>query len=826
MNRLSRFARPFCTSLLSTLVLLFFMPELSAAQVPAQSGYQMPPPEVAAIVDAAPLPGVSLSPDRTRLLLSERPSLPDITDLAQPELRLGGIRINPVTNGPSQPGYSTGLTLLHIESGTQTRVDGLPAHSRISSLRWSPDGNRVAFLHTAVNGIELWSFDVSAARAARIGSFHVNDAYFGASFSWLDHGEELIVRIVDPARGEEPQRPLAPDGPVIQENLGRAAPARTYQDLLGDSHDEALFEHYFSSKIIRTGIDGQVQELTPAGLFRTLTPSPDGSLILLGETRKPYSYTVPASRFPQLVTVIDLQGNTVHQVADLPLQDQIPIGFGATSEGPRAITWRNDAPATLVWTEAQDGGDPRVESDVRDHVYQLQTPFEQEPELLARLAYRLSGITWGHDNFALITERWWSTRTERVWKVQPANASETQQLLRERSYEDRYNDPGSFVLTPGPYGGGVLLFSEDHSSLYLTGRGASPEGDRPFLDRFDIQSGESERLWQSQSPWFETALALLDPEAGRVLLSREAVTEPPNYYLLNRSDNRLEQITRFEHPNPDLRDVTRELITYERADGVPLSGDLYLPPGYDSDRDGPLPMVIWAYPREFISADAAGQIDGSPYQFTSVGYWRAQWLITQGYAVLDNATMPIVAVDGKESNDTFVEQLIMNSEAAIQAMAGRGVGDPARAAIGGHSYGAFMTANVLAHSHLFRAGIARSGAYNRSLTPFGFQREERTIWDDTELYIRMSPFFHAHELKTPILLIHGAEDNNSGTFPMQSERLFSALQGLGGTARLVMLPHESHGYRARQSVMHMLWETLTWLDTYVKPHADITTERH
>ena len=853
------------TTLLASFLLLAG-PQSASTQA-IETGYRMPPPEVAAIVDAPPTPGVSLSPDRSLLLLSERPNLPAIADLAQPELRLAGIRINPATNGPSQPRFVTGLSLLDIATQQQFPVTGLPDEPRITSVSWSPDGTHIAFLHTSPDGVELWVADISRVDAARggaagqanggnrggsnadadapahadagvhpdaevparrIGDFHVNDTFYGGSVQWNPDGTALLTRKVPRDRGAPPPPPAVPDGPVIQENLGRTAPARTYQDLLGDRHDEELFDYYFTSVPVSVTLDGQVLPLAGPGIYRGLQPSPDGNWVLLNRTLPPYSYTLPAFRFPTRIEVRDASGDPAWLVADLPLQDDIPIGFGAVPTGPRSVSWRNDASATLVWVEAQDGGDPRSDADVRDKVFLLDAPFTGTPVPLAGLGLRFRQALWSDDGLALISERWWSTRQDRIWRVAPGDPESEPVLVSEHSFEDRYNIPGSPVTTANEAGFPVLMRAGDtvdSDAIYLTGPGASPEGDRPFLDRFDLQTGETERLWQSEAPYFERVVDLLDTGADQIVTRREAPQDPPNFFVRDLTgrghdhDEHLTQLTHFEHPNPNLRDVSREMITYEREDGVPLSGDLYLPPDYDPERDGRLPLIVWAYPREFRSADAAGQVSGSPYSFTSISYWRPQWLVTQGYAVLDNATMPVIGEDDAEPNDTFIAQLVMNGQAAVDAVAAMGIADPDRAAIGGHSYGAFMTANILAHSDIFRAGIARSGAYNRSLTPFGFQREERTIWDDTDLYIRMSPFFSADRIQTPILIIHGSEDNNSGTFPMQSERLFAALQGLGGTARLVMLPYEGHGYRARESVMHMLWETLEWLDTYVKPES-------
>jgi len=504
----------------------------------------------------------------------------------------------------------------------------------------------------------------------------------------------------------------------------------------------------------------------------------------------------------------------MYQVTDRGLADDLPIAFDATVTGPRGVRWRSDADATLFWAEAQDGGDPGNEVDVRERLYLLDAPFDGEPVALMELSDRFQGVTFGDGDTAVVLERWYDNRAETRWRVAPDHPDQAADKLWERSWEDRYNDPGR-PLTHRSDTGQELLYLADNS-LLLAGAGASDEGDQPFLDRFDMQSKESERLWQSESPWYERIVQVIDPETPVVVTRREAVDTPPNFYWRDLASGSKGQLTHFEHPMPEHKGVSREMITYEREDGLPMSAQLYLPAGYDADNDGPLPTIVWAYPREYRSAAAAGQVQGSPYEFNRLSYWGPHFFVTQGYAVLDRATMPIVGEGEQRPNDTFIEQLVMNGKAAVQAGVDRGVTDPERVALGGHSYGAFMTANVLAHSDTFQAGIARSGAYNRSLTPFGFQREQRTIWDDTDLYINMSPFFSAHKLDTPILMIHGAEDNNSGTYPMQSERFFEALKGLGGTARLVMLPEESHGYRARESVLHMLHEQLEWMNEFVK----------
>jgi len=333
----------------------------------------------------------------------------------------------------------------------------------------------------------------------------------------------------------------------------------------------------------------------------------------------------------------------------------------------------------------------------------------------------------------------------------------------------------------------------------------------------NLQTGASTRLFQSQAPYYEDPQILLDAEGTRALISRESPTEPTNYYVRDLAANgKLRELTHFPNPLPQLVGVKKEQIRYKRKDGVELTGTLYLPPHYDPKKDGPRPMLMWAYPAEFKSADAAGQVTDSPYRFNRISYWGPQAFLTMGYTVLDNFSVPIVGEGSKEPNDTYIPQLVASAEAAVDEVVRRGVADRNRIAVGGHSYGAFMTANLLAHTRLFKAGIARSGAYNRTLTPFGFQSEERNYWQAPEVYNTMSPFNYADHIKDALLMIHGEQDNNSGTFPIQSERMYAAIKGLGGTARLVLLPNEAHAYRARESIMQMLAEMNNWLDVYVK----------
>jgi len=786
----------------------------SPCALTAGEEYRQPPEPIAQILDAKPEPQVELCPDRSWLLVQERSPLPPISDVAAPELRLAGIRIDPSSFGRSRQRHFKLLRALEIDSGAESAFE-TPPGGRIEHVSWSHDSTRIALTMQAKGGAELWLGDVDTGRTRQLLDVKLNSIR-GAPCAWLPGDAGLVCTILAPGQGVTPKRAATPSGPVIREAEGRAAPNRTYQDLLNGPADEALLEHYLSSRVALVSLVGDVTPIGPPGLHLKVEPSPDGRFLLVETVHRPFSYLVPLRRFPRRIEVWDLKGARVRSLTDLPLQEQVPIGRDAAPTGPREVNWRADAPATLVWPEALDGGDPKQDAKKRDRLLSMEAPFDAEPIRLSELGFRIEKLIWARSDLVLIEERWWRTRRTRTWAVDPSDPKARPRLLFDRSSEERYDDPGDFVTVRSSRGTEVLLTTTEGGAAYLKGDGASPEGDRPFLDRIDLATGEITHLWRSEAPYYEEVVAVLDSVAERFVLRRESVTEPPNYFVRDFGRDGLTRLTSFPDPAPQLMGVAPELIRYPRADGVELSAKLYLPPGYDAAQ-GPLPFLVWAYPREYKTAQAASQVTGSPHRFVRPT-WRS-WhllLLTQGYGILDGPSMPVVGEEDQEPNDTYVEQLVSSAQAAVDRLVELGVADPDRIAIGGHSYGAFMAANLLAHSDLFRAGIARSGAYNRTLTPFGFQAEERTFWQARELYLRMSPFTYADQINEPILLIHGMADNNSGTFPMQSERLFGAIKGNGGTARLAMLPAESHGYRARESVGHMLWEMTGWLDRYVK----------
>ncbi len=772
--------------------------------------YQMPPATIADLADVAPTPGVFLSPDQQWMVLYEYPSFPSIEEVSQPELRIGGLRINPRNNGNSRSRYLKNLRLKSMSSGENVEFQGLPDNPRIESLTWAPDGKKIAFVHNNGQGLELWVLDLPMHTARKLTDGILN-ATLGTPLSWLGN-TKILCKTVPTDRGPKPEASLVPQGPVIQENMGKEAAVRTYQDLLRNPFDETLFSYYTQSQLLEVDLSGQQQKRGEVDIYYDLSPSPDANFLLVEKLRRPYSYIVPYYRFSTTIQIWTASGEVLQTLADIPAAEDIPKGFGAVRKGPRNHAWRADVPATLVWVEALDEGDPSIEVPFRDQVWMLAAPFAGETVPLLKTELRYSGITWGTGDLALVRERWWKTRHEILRKFAPARPAEMPVVLFDRSWEDRYNDPGSFEQRRNEYGRNVLLTDPKGETLYLTGTGASPEGNRPFVDSYTLKTGKTERWWRSESPYYEYPIEILDLKKRTILTGRESLEEPTNYYVRNLKQGDLTQITHFEHPYASLKNIQKELIQYQRKDGVQLSGTLYLPGDYDPAKDGTLPVLMWAYPEEFKSAAAASQVSGSPYRFIRLNWASPLFWLNRGYAVLDDFSMPIIGEGEEEPNDFFVEQLVGNAAAAIDYLVEEGIADRDRIAVGGHSYGAFMTANLLAHSDLFACGIARSGAYNRTLTPFGFQSEERTFWESPEVYFAMSPFMHADKIKEPILLIHGQADNNSGTFPMQSERFYAALKGHGAQARLVMLPAESHGYQARESIMHMLWEMDQFLD--------------
>ena len=784
---------------------------VAAVSAPAQHGYKKPPKEVLDVLNAPVTPGASISPTRDNILLGTSLRYPPLADLAQPMLRLGGLRINPQTNAPHRAPYSVAMTLKRIVDGTEVKIE-LPPGAKTGAPQWSADGKHFAFLNTAPTGVELWVGDAATGKIQKLKGVTINLTY-GDPFAWMPDNRSLVVQLIPSRRGPPPPQPSVPVEPNWQESSGKVGPVRTFEDLLKSPYDEALFEYYTTSQLaLVDATSGKVSEIGKPAIFETVDAAPDGLHVLVARVHKPFSYLFTVDDFPRDVEVWDTKGKLVYKLASLPLADQVPTDGVAT--GPRAYRWRATEPATLVWAEALDGGDPRKKAPFRDRILMLKAPFSGSPVELTKTEQRFFGLQFGEkDGWALVSDYDRDRRWVKTMMLNADKPGEPGKVVWSRSVQDRYKDPGAPVTRL--VAGAQRVVMQEGDSIYLIGNGASPEGDRPFVDRLNLTTMKSERLFRSDATSYDIVGAVL-PGGKQIITRHESPTEAPNFFVRTvgeSSTSTPRALTQFPDPTPQLKGIKKQLVTYKRTDGVQCSFTLYLPPNYKEGTR--LPTVVWAYPLEFNDAGTAGQVTGSTQRYTQIVGPSHLFFLLEGYAVLDNATMPVIG-DPETVNNTYIEQIVMSAKAAIDKATEMGVTDPERVGVGGHSYGAFMTANLLAHSDLFRAGIARSGAYNRTLTPYGFQSERRTIWEAPELYFKVSPFLYANKINEPILMTHGEADDNSGTFPIQSERMYQALRGNGATVRLVMLPLEAHGYAARESVEHVLYEMISWFDRYVK----------
>ncbi len=787
---------------------------LSKAQVDLK--YQLPSKEILDLADVPLPPVTTTNKDASIVILMYRNQYKSIAELSEEEMRLAGIRTNPLTNISSRTRFYSNIEVQKTGDVKLNTISNLPENARIANVSWSPDQSKIAFTNTTTSGTELWYVDLSDLKAKKLSSTIVN-SNLGRSFYWLKNNAGLLTKILPQNRKALIDKSTSiPTGPVISVNDGKKAQNRTYQDLLKDKADEQNFITLAEAELNVIGLDGSSKKWAPKAIYRSINQSPDGNYLIIGITKQPFSYLVPYSRFSTEYILFGKDGEKIKTLEDVPLIEDLPKGFMAQREGKRNFGWRNDKPATMYWAEVLDGGDPENEVEYRDEVFQWAAPFDGEPTSLIKVHNRFYGIEWGNDEIAMAYDYWWNTRNTKTYQFNPSDNTQATEILFDRNYQDRYNDPGSFVTTKNRMNQNILVI--DKGYVYLQGEGYSAEGQKPFIDKMNLKSKKKNRLFQANNEdKLETISKVIDIKKGRVITRIQSATDYPNYYLRNiKSRKAPTPITRFENPFKSIAGVHKEIINYKRKDGLDLSGTLYLPAGYDMNKKERLPLIMWAYPYEFKDKQSASQVTSSANEFIYPWYGSPVFWVMKGYAVLDDASFPILGEGDEEPNDTFIPQLVSNAKAAIDYLEEQGYVDRERVAVGGHSYGAFMTANLLSHSDLFAAGIARSGAYNRTLTPFGFQSEERNYWEAPEIYNTMSPFMNAEKMKHPLLLIHGIEDNNSGTYTMQSERYFNALKGLGATVRLVLLPSESHGYRAKESVLHMLWEQDQWLEKYVK----------
>jgi len=802
---------------------------LAATTVSAQ--YQQPPEPLLGVM-RAPLPPVpDLDPTGTTLMVVQQAQFPPIARVAEPYLKLAGVRIEPriharhdMSSGYGIRSCLEGFSLVDVASGRETAV-ALPARACPSWPSWSPDGQRFAFANTTDDGVELWLGKVEDGSTRRVENLRLN-TILEDELQWLGGEDALLVKALPEHSGPAPQRAAVPPGPEIKDATQGGGESSTYEarDTLGSPEDESLFEYYARAQLaVVDARSGAVRRVGEPAVLGEVEAAPDGRHARIDVLKRPFSYVVTWPRFAHDVAVVDLKSGTSRVLASLPAAESVPVRGVPT--GPRDFSWRASAPATLVYAEALDGGDWNTAVPERDRVLQWAAPFDGQPQEIARTAQRYAGYSWfERGSRALLSQydanrRWYS-----VALVDLDRPKAAPRVLWDLSLDERYAHPGSPLMRTLRNGAEVLR--EHDGALFLSGMGASPQGDRPFLDRYDLASGSAQRLFRSAPDAYERVFGFAAD--GRTPLTwRESPLDPPNAFrrpigaaLADVAAgeaafaSQAEAITRFPDPTPEVRKIRKRLVTYTRKDGVPLSFTLYTPPGYVEGTR--VPAILYAYPMDYADPSQAGQVRGSEQTFTRLSNFRL--LLLAGYALIDNAAFPIVG-DPKNAYDTYLEQLVMNAEAAVAKAVELGVVDSQRIGVTGHSHGALMTANLLAHTDLFRAGVASSGGYNKTLTPFGFQNERRSFWAAPKAYDEASSFFHADKINEPILIVHGSDDANPGTEPTQSPRLFQAVRGLGGTARLVMLPFEPHWYAARESNEHFIAEMLTWFDRYVK-HAE------
>ena len=778
--------------------------------------YQKPPKEILDLVDVSRAPSVLMDDDKSQMVLLYRNAYKSIEELSKEEMRLGGLRIDPKTNIGSRVTYINNVKLKELDKKEAkiVQVKGLPENPKLTNFKWSPDQSKIALTNTTTEGVELWVLDIESASVSKITEAHLN-ANIGNVIHWFEDGASLLVKMI--SKNRKPlinTKTAVPTGPTISVNDGKKAQNRTYQDLLKNKNDEHNFEQLAMSEIHKVSLDGSSKKWLRANLYRELTFSPDGNYVMVVTINKPFSYLVPYGRFPSKTTIYTKEGAEVETVLDVPLIEDLPQGFMAVRPGKRNFSWRNDKPSTLTYVMALDEGDPANEVGYRDEMFELKAPFKSNGKSILKTINRFYNVQWGSDQVAIAYDYWWNSRNTKTYLFNPSDASKAPIVLYDRNYQDRYSDPGGFIMERNDMGSMVLTIANNQA--FSIGDGYTKDGQFPFVDQLNLKSRKKKRIYQSAYTDKVEDISNYDPKKKKLLVRIESPTEYPNYYFRMIGGKQIDQITHFENPFKSLQNVDKEVISYTREDGIELSGTLYLPIGYDKNKKEKAPMIMWAYPTEFKDKSSAGQNTKNPNEFTYPYYGSMVYWVTRGYIVLDDASFPIIGDGDEEPNDSFREQLVANAKAAIDAVDELGYVDRERVAVGGHSYGAFMVANLLSHSDLFAAGIARSGAYNRTLTPFGFQSEERNYWEAPEIYNGMSPFMHAEKMNEPLLLVHGEADNNSGTYPMQSERYFNALKGLGATVRLVILPKESHGYRSKESILHLLWEQDQWLEKHVK----------
>jgi dipeptidyl aminopeptidase/acylaminoacyl peptidase len=782
---------------------------MSMMNINAESGYKLPPENITKIFDTTPFPVIKFVPFGEIGIEYTYQRYKTLEEISLPSVKLAGKDIVKSLNAPSKKYPITSLNIHNLRTGDIIPIQ-LPENAKIRVYKFSFDHKKIAASCETEKGIELFIIDVDSGKTKQIEGIFINDVFEDDGFWWLNDKKTLLIKSIYPERGLEPQESLVPDSPIIEESMGKKSTERTYQHLLKNSHDEKLFEYYFTSQLILLNTQSEkIIKIGKPAIYREVDLSPDNQYLFTATIERPFSYQVPYYRFPVKFEIIDRHGKLVQKIFQRLLQDEVPIG--GTYIGPRDFEWQPLKDAVLIWVEALDEGDPKNKVPHRDKVMRIIAPFKEEPQEIFRLEHRFSNIEWSEIEDEIIFSEY---DRDKLWKKKWLYKIGTEKpaLLFDMSIREKYENPGNLVRRITERGEQVFV-RPGNAVFFINNTGATTEGNFPYLAKFDLKTKESVVLFRCKKDFHETISGFVGEKMDKIAVRSESKTVPQNYHLFDLKNGEWEKISDNKNPYPELTKLKVELITYTRKDGIPLSGTLYLPSSHKKGER--LPIIIDAYPVEHADSSTACQIDISPNRFVRFSGATTKYMALQGYAVLYGATIPIVG-DPETVNESFIEQTISSVEAAINYLNEREIIDPDRVGITGHSYGAFMAANILAYSNLCAAGVVKTGAYNRTLTPFGFQKERRTFWQAKDFYIEVSPFAQADKINEPLLLIHGEDDPNSGTYPIQSRRMYQALKGNGAITRLVILPNEGHSYYARESLLHVLQETIEWFDKYVK----------
>ncbi len=383
---------------------------------------------------------------------------------------------------------------------------------------------------------------------------------------------------------------------------------------------------------------------------------------------------------------------------------------------------------------------------------------------------------------------------------------------------------GRLEMKRGPNGANVVMLGSDNKTVYLSGTrspGANwnTQAPRPWVDKLDFETGKRDRVFDSPANGYDEFVSALDDDFSAYIYMHESPTVIQDAYVRDMKAGTSTQLTHAKDVAPEVSGAQHKRIQLTRQrDGIKFWVDLTLPADWKPGTR--LPGIIWFYPREYT---AQADYDRSRYttninKFPDTPALRpassTKLWVTQGNAVIE-PDCPIMGSAGK-MNDNYARDLAENLELTVNAMVDQGYIDRDHVGIGGHSYGAFSTVNALTLTSIFKAGIAGDGMYNRSLTPFGFQSERRNFFEAQSTYLEMSPFFRADKISGPLLMYHSLEDQNVGTAPISSIRMFHALQGLGKPAALFMYPYEDHSVATYQTDLDQWARWFAWFDMYVK----------